>query len=103
MEDLPRSLAIGDFNSDNKIVLIVRKNGESGITVFLGYGNGSFHKEMSFLDSDFSDLMAVIDFNNDNHLDIIIIHEYETVNILLGYGNGTFATKKDFPVNGRTR
>jgi hypothetical protein len=47
---------------------------------------------MTYLTDSAPQFVAVIDFNSDSFLDIIVaIPDVSTIGIFLGYGNGTFA------------
>jgi streptogramin lyase len=93
----PTSVAVGDFNSDNHLDIIVANSKADNIGVFLGYGNGSFAAIMTYSTKQGSNPISVIvdDFNNDGQLDVAVAN-YGTnnVGVLLGYGNGTFSIIK---------
>ena len=92
-------VAVGDFNNDTALDIAVANYGTNNIGILLGYDNGTFATQITF-STGYDSLpmsLVVIDFNNDNHLDIAVAN-YGTnnVGILLGYGNGTFATQMTF-------
>jgi hypothetical protein len=92
----PISIAVGDFNNDSRLDIVVANSGTNNIGVFLGYGNGTFSSQTTFSTGNNSQpyAVAVGDFNNDNQLDITVAN-YGTSNIgiFLGYGNGTFVSQ----------
>jgi hypothetical protein len=91
----PISVAVGDFNSDNQLDIVVANSDDNNIGLFLGYGNGSFQPQqtLSTGSSSYPVSLAVGDFNNDSRLDIVVVNQNsDNVRIYLSYGNGTFAT-----------
>ena len=95
----PIAIALGDFNNDSRLDIIVANYLPSNIGVFLGYGNGHFATMMTYSTgkNSLSSDVTVADFNNDGRLDIAVVN-YVTSNvgILCGYGNGTFANQVIF-------
>ncbi len=83
----PVFVASGDFNEDRlRDLAIVNVNGQ--LTFMLGAGNGTFTPvpipfELNYL---LSDSLAVGDFNNDGHDDILVSSQGSSVQILLGDG-----------------
>jgi hypothetical protein len=91
----PRSLAVADFNNDNRTDIVSANSGTNNIGILLGYGNGSFGMVMIRSTGDYSTPygVAVGDFNNDGRLDIVVVNfGTSTVGIFLGYGDGNFET-----------
>jgi FG-GAP-like repeat/Protein of unknown function (DUF1573) len=81
-------IALGDFNNDGKLDLVVTD--DNGFTVSLGNGDGTFQKP-TFYRTSLSYYLAVGDFNNDGNLDIVVANlSPSTVDVYLGNGNGTF-------------
>ncbi len=92
----PTSLAIGDFDNDNYLDIVVANSGTNSIGVFMGYGNGSFQSQISYSTGNSSTpkSVAIGDFNNDSRLDIVAVNSNsDNVCIFLGYGNGSFTRR----------
>jgi hypothetical protein len=92
----PTSLTIGDFNGDGKLDLAVPLYGSSGsLAILLGNGDGTFYSASGspVPVEDFSNSVAVGDFNGDGIADLLVAARTsgQTLNILLGKGDGTFS------------
>ena len=88
------SVAVGDFNNDTRLDIVVVRTPNNIVSILFGYGNGSFATPVMYPIGSFPSSVAVGDFNNDTQLDIIVANSNDNnVGILLGYGNGSFATQ----------
>jgi hypothetical protein len=86
----PQSVAIGDFNNDTWLDLVVANFAADSIAIFLGFGNGSVNRPMIYSTGSGSApcMVAVGDFNNDHRLDIAVAnYGIHNVGIFLGFGN----------------
>ncbi|CAF4862229.1 unnamed protein product [Rotaria sp. Silwood1] len=95
----PSAVAVGDFNNDNLLDIVVANSNTGNLGIFLGHGNGDFAAQKTFSTGSDSNPFAVAvgDFNNDNLLDIAVANSNtDNLGIFLGHGNGTFATQKTF-------
>lgn len=93
LNSFPVSLALGDFNLDSRLDIVVAAAGSSNILIFYGSENGNFTMQENYLITGDSSAMfvAVSDFNNDHHLDIALVKQVNNLlNIFLGSKNGTF-------------
>ncbi|CAF1082681.1 unnamed protein product [Adineta steineri] len=92
----PQSVAVGDFNNDTWMDIVVANRATNNIAVFLGYGNaGLSSKSITYSTGTNSTpyMVAVGDFNNDGRSDIVVAnYGVNNVGIFLGLGNGVFGT-----------
>ena len=96
-------VAVGDFNEDNKLDIVVSNKGSNTITVLLNKGDNSglFINESSYSVGSYPCGVAVGDFNEDNKLDIVVANYFNnTVSILLNKGDnsGTFLNQTTYSV-----
>jgi Tol biopolymer transport system component len=93
------SVAIGDFNGDGTLDLVVAHSGSSNISVSLGTGTGSFSAATNFVVGSLPVSIAVKDFNGDGKLDLAVANSgTNNISILLGTGTGSFSTPTNFAV-----
>ena len=102
----PAALSVGDFNEDGNLDLAVAEFGGTGygfLQIYLGAGNGTFHKGNRYRLGIQSGFLAVADFN-DGHLDIAETNggEDKTPNVMvfLGTGKGTFKKPTTYKLTG---
>ncbi|CAF4810248.1 unnamed protein product, partial [Rotaria socialis] len=82
----PKSVAVGDFNKDTRLDIVVENSNDNNVSVLLGYGNGSFQNQMTFSTGLWPQSVAVGDFNNDTRLDIVVVNSDDSsVSVLLGF------------------
>jgi predicted nucleotidyltransferase len=93
----PSSVAVGDINNDKQLDIVVANNGDDSVSVFCGYGNGSFENQIKFSTGSYPNSVVICDLNKDNRLDIIAANSNDNnVGIFLGYGNGSFANQMTY-------
>jgi hypothetical protein len=86
-----QALAVGDFNGDGKLDLVVVNNGSNDVSVLLGNGDGTFQTALDFDTGAGPYSVAVGDFNADGRLDLVVAnYAAGNVGVLLGNGDGTF-------------
>ena len=79
--------------------IIVANQNDDNVSIFLGYGNGSFANQLKYSTGSYPQSVAVGDFNNDTHLDIIVTNVVDNnVGVLLGSRNGSFGTQRTYPI-----
>ena len=102
----PHAMAVGDFNADGNLDVIVNQLTTSGpqLLVFLGNGDGSFQAPLPITFAAGHEPAAVVvgDFNTDGILDLATARISGAdltaeVSILFGNGDGTFAAPTSIP------
>ncbi|CAF1202596.1 unnamed protein product [Adineta steineri] len=92
-------VAIGDFDNDTRLDIVVAQYNSSNISVIHQYNRGAIYNQDSYASGGGSSLRSFIiaDLNNDNHSDIIVAnYGTDDVGILFGYGNSTFMEQITF-------
>jgi hypothetical protein len=90
--DAPETIAVGDFNADGKLDLVVANSDLNYVSVFLGNGDGTFRNRVDY-SSGGQDPWGILiaDLNNDGFLDIATANYLNcNIGILYGHGDGTF-------------
>jgi len=64
------SLAVGDFDGDGHLDLVVTNQFDLDISVLLGNGDGTFHSNVTYATEQFPQSIAVGDFNGDGIPDV---------------------------------
>ncbi|CAF5166162.1 unnamed protein product [Rotaria magnacalcarata] len=88
--------AVGDFNNDSRIDIIVVNYHSDNIALFLEFGNGSFRSAISYsTELDFGPYSVLVgDFNNDDRLDGVGANNAANSLVLfLHYDFGSFKSK----------
>src|SRR4029077_1762672 len=89
------SVAVGDFNGDGKLDLVVVNNLSASVSVLLGKGDGTFQAAVNYGVGLGIISVAVGDFNGDGKLDLVVggvVATNSNISVLLGNGDGTFQT-----------
>ena len=85
------SVAISDLNSDGKADLVTANRNTNNISIFFGFGNGSFMPRVQIAVNNNPRFVGIGDFNGDGKRDLIVTHQSPAAAvILLGDGNGGF-------------
>ncbi|CAF1468490.1 unnamed protein product [Adineta steineri] len=96
----PVYITAGDFNNDHYWDFVVVNVLTNNISVYLGYGNGTFAVPISY-SAGSANSIAVGDFNGDKILDLVVAtNSKDPIIIFIGFGNGSFqpqvSTDKSF-------
>ena len=95
----PYWVAVGDFNGDGKLDLVVPNYPfDFTVSVLLGNGDGTFEPQVTYATGRQPDSVAVGDLKGDGKLDLAVSNFADgTVSVLLGNGDGTFQSHVDYP------
>src|SRR2546427_1616072 len=95
----PVSIVMSDFNSDGIPDLAVANNYSGGVSVLLGFGDGTFQTSINTGLAAAGYRLAAADFNSDGRPDLAVVdYGSGTASLLLGKGDGTFKTPVSYAV-----
>jgi subtilase family serine protease len=98
----PTGVAVGDFNNDGNLDLVVANGGDNTLSVLVGNGDGTFKGAVSYPVGSSPTAVAVGDFNGDGKQDVAVANAgSNTVSILLGNGDCTFQASTTFQVGSK--
>jgi hypothetical protein len=93
----PISIALGDFNGDDRLDLAVTDSGNNTLSILLGKGDGTFQAPVSYGTGVGPTSVMLGDFNGDHRLDVVVANSGgSTVSVLFGNGDGTFQSRLDY-------
>jgi hypothetical protein len=91
------SIALGDFNRDRRLDVVVANYLANSVSLLLGNGNGTLRTAKNIPVGQWPKAIAVGDFNNDSRLDIVTANaKSNDVSILLGQSGGRFRAVRNF-------
>ncbi len=93
-------VGVGDFNRDGKLDVATagQSLATSKVTIYLGHGDGTFQKGLSYLIGSSPNGIAVGDFRKTGKLDLAIADSLGPgISVLLGNGDGTFQQPVSYP------
>jgi hypothetical protein len=97
----PVSAAVGDFNRDGILDLVVANHDSNNVSVLFGKGDGTFAAAVNYAAGIGPSAVAVADVNSDGVLDLMVANmTSRSVSVLLGNGDGTFQAAIDYPAGG---
>ena len=93
------SIAVGHFDNDTHLDIVVANSGDGSIAVFLANGTGTFLNYMVYLTGSRSQPYSVVvpDIDSDTKLDIVVAnYGANSVGVFFGHGNGSFSDQLAF-------
>ena len=93
----PSSIALGDFNGDSNLDVVVTNQGSNTISLLFGNGDGTFKCQTTLSVGKSPASVAIGDLNGDAFPDFVVANSgSDNISIFLGNGNGTFAPQINY-------
>jgi hypothetical protein len=99
----PEAMAVGDFNNDDSLDLLVGNASNDPASVLLGNGDGTFTAGTELLEDCKPVRFIIGDWDADGKADLAMPGcGDDKLRVLLGEGDGTFTLKGEYPSGGLT-
>ena len=102
----PHSVAIGDFDHDNRSDIVVANYGSDNVGILLEFDGSEFNTVRNYSTGTGSApySIALAHLNNDTDLDIVVVNsESDNILFLFGHGDGTFEKGYTYSTGTRSR
>jgi hypothetical protein len=94
---VPFAVAVGDFNGDGKLDLVVSSIADNTVSLLLGNGDGTFPPAVNLRTQAEPHGVAIGDFNGDGQLDFAVANtKSDSVSVFLGNGDATFRDPRSY-------
>ncbi|CAF1085715.1 unnamed protein product [Adineta ricciae] len=100
-----RSITSADLNNDHQIDIVSANYYGNNIQIFFGHGDGLLTDPISYStgSGSYPTSVAISDFNNDQHLDIVVTNfNTDNIGIFYNYGNGSFKNQLIYSTNSQS-
>ncbi|MCK4680506.1 VCBS repeat-containing protein [bacterium] len=87
----PKSVVVGDLDSDGCPDLAAANSGNRFVSVMIGLGDGTFEPAYDVPTQGYPLHITGVDLNLDGHLDLVTADAVNNISVLIGHGNGTFS------------
>jgi len=97
----PVSIAVADFNGDNRpdLAIVNFDGGVGNVGILISNGNGTFQSPVDYTVASGASMVAIGDFNSDLKPDVVV--SGSSVSVLLGSGDGTFRPHVELAFGGQ--
>ena len=90
-------VAIGDFNRDGKLDMVVTNSSSNTVGVYMGNGNGTFAAAVTYPVGNGPTFVAVGDINYDGAPDLVVANfGSNSISVLMNSGTGSFAAAVNY-------
>lgn len=95
----PLGIALGDFNRDRNLDVVITNDAVAAVQVRFGDGTGAFGPPISYPTASSADAVVIGDFNGDNWDDLAVASSFaNSVRIYLNDQTGALTNASDIPV-----
>ena len=86
----PKSVVVGDLNSDGCPDLAAANSGDHYVSIMIGLGDGTFEPAYDVQTQGYPLHITGADLNMDGRLDLVTADSVNNITVLIGHGDGTF-------------